>query len=183
MIITPNFHLGFVCKDLEKSIWWYKTFLNMHEKFTLYWGDMLPKNPEHRARMPEERLAELEARKDEKWIVYLEFDDCPGSFIELFNEPTAHVPHIPNQKVDLGYTHFGNTVDDVQAFYESVLAKGGEEYVMIRPQRNIDRTKAMWLQDPDGNQMEFIQFCEYSMPLIGRDLPEGVDFATVMNSL
>jgi len=183
MIITPNFHLGFVARDVEKSTWWYKTFLNMHEKFTLYWGDLLPKNEEHRSRMPAERLEMLEQRKDEKWITYLEFDDCPGTFVELFNMPTAHVHHLPNQEVDFGYTHYGHTVDDVQAFYESVLAKGGEEYVIFPPRPNIDRTKSLWLKDPDGNEMEFIQYSEYAMPLIGRDLPEGVDFAEIMSKL
>ena len=121
-------HLGFNCKDLEKSIWWYETFLGCKEKFTLYWGDLMPKNEEMRARMDPERIQYLEGIKDEKWIVYMEVMDCPGTFIELFNEPTAHVPHLPDQEVDLNYTHYAHTVDDVQAFYESVLAKGGEEY-------------------------------------------------------
>lgn len=183
MITKPNFHLGFNCKDLEKSIWWYKTFLGCHEKFTLYWGDMLPKNPEHRAHMDPERLAMLEKLKDDKWIVYLEVDDCPGYFIELFNEPTAHVPHIPDQSVDLNFTHYAHNVDSVQAFYESVLAKGGEEYVWLPPRGNIDRTRCMWLQDPDGNKMEFIEYTEYSMQIIGRDLPEGVDFSDVMKKM
>ena len=102
--------------------------------------------------------------------------DCPGTFIELFNEPTAHIPHLPDQAVDLNYTHYAHTVDDVEAFCQSVLEKGGEEYIWLTPRLNIDRTKAMWLMDPDGNKMEFIEYNEYSMELIGRDLPEGVDF-------
>lgn len=180
MIKNANMHLGFNCKDLEKSMWWYETFLGCHEKFTLYWGDMIPRNPEHLKNMDPERLAYLEKIKDEKWIVYMEFEDCPGTFVELFNEPTANVPHIPDQSVDLNYTHYAHTVDNVQAFYESVLAKGGEEYVYLPPRLNIDRTRAMWLQDPDGNRMEFIEYNPYSMELIGREVPEGVDVFGMM---
>ena len=53
---------------------------------------------------------------------------------------------------------------------------GGGNFWRGRSSENIDRTKAMWLMDPDGNKMEFIEYNEYSMELIGRDLPEGVDF-------
>ena len=176
MITKANMHLGFNCKDLEKSMWWYETFLGCKEKFTLYWGDLLPKDEEMRSRMDPERIAYLESIKDDKWIVYMEVMDCPGTFIELFNEPTAHIPHLPDQAVDLNYTHYAHTVDDVEAFCQSVLEKGGEEYIWLTPRLNIDRTKAMWLMDPDGNKMEFIEYNEYSMELIGRDLPEGVDF-------
>ncbi len=30
-------------------------------------------------------------------------------FVELFNEPTAHVPHVPDQSVDLNYTHYAHS--------------------------------------------------------------------------
>lgn len=176
MIVQPNMHLGFNCQNLEKSIEWYKKFLNCREKFTLYWGDLIPGKEEMRAKISADTFAELQRRKKEKWIVYLEFADCPGSFIELFNEPTAHEVHIPDQKRDLNYTHFAHVVDDVGKFYKEVIQKGGASYVWVKPQLNIDRTKAMWLQDPDGNRMEFIEYTPYSMQRIGKELPVGVDF-------
>ena len=72
MIVQANSHIGFNCKNLEKSIQFYKDVVGLKEKFRLYYGDMIPKNPEHRARMAPQRLAELEALKDRIWIVYLE---------------------------------------------------------------------------------------------------------------
>ena len=39
---------------------------------------------------------------------------------------------------------------------------------------NIDRTFAFWLQDPDGNRMEFIQYTDMSMQKIGREMPGGL---------
>ena len=75
MIITPNMHLGFNCKDLEKSIQWYETFLNCKEKFTIYYGDMIPDSEERRANMDKDRIKYLESIRDVKWIVYMEFQD------------------------------------------------------------------------------------------------------------
>ena len=100
MITKANMHLGFNCRDLDKSMWWYETFLGCHEKFTLYWGDMIPKNPEHLKGMDPERLAYLEKIKDEKWIVYMEFEDCPGSFVELFNEPDAQKSNTETEETE-----------------------------------------------------------------------------------
>ena len=80
MIITPNMHLGFNCKDLEKSIQWYETFLNCKEKFTIYYGDMIPDSEERRANMDKDRIKYLESIRDVKWIVYMEFQDAPGYF-------------------------------------------------------------------------------------------------------
>ena len=146
MIITPNMHLGFNCKDLEASIRWYETFLNCREKFTIYYGDMIPDNAARRAAMDPERLKYLESVK----------------------------PRVPVEHRDLNYTHFAHVVDDVQAFYREVLAKGGKEWVYLPPQPNIDRTFAFWLQDPDGNRMEFIQYTDMSMQKIGREMPGGL---------
>lgn len=85
MIINPNMHLGFNCKNLEKSKKWYETFLNCKEKFTIFYGDMIPDNQEMFEAMDKDRLSFLEENKDVPWIVYLEFQDAPGNFIELFN--------------------------------------------------------------------------------------------------
>lgn len=173
MILQANMHLGFNCKNLEKTMTFYETFFGCKEKFSLYYGDLIPQDEKRKATIEPELLAEWERLKDVKWIVYMEYQ--PGVFIELFNEVTAHVPHIPEQSRDLNFTHFAILVDDLQAFYQSVLEKGGEQYVILKPQPNVDRTYGMWLQDPDGNKMEVMQYTEYSMQLIGRDLPEGAE--------
>ena len=174
MIIIPNMHLGFNCKDLEKSIQWYETFLNCKEKFTIYYGDMIPDSEERRANMDKDRIKYLKSIRDVKWIVYMEFQDAPGHFVELFNTLDATEPRVPVEHRDLNYTHFAHVVDDVQAFYEEVLQKGGKDSVYLPPMPNIDRTFAFWLQDPDGNRMEFIQYTDMSMQKIGREMPGGL---------
>lgn len=183
MIINPNMHLGFNCKNLEKSKKWYETFLNCKEKFTIFYSDMIPDNQEMLEAMDKDRLSFLEENKDVPWIVYMEFQDAPGNFIELFNTIGANIPHVPCEQTDLNFTHFAHTVDDVQKFYEEVLAKGGEDSVYLAPAANIDRTEAMWLQDPDGNRMEFIEYTDLSMQRIGREMPNDMTLSEFFKSI
>ena len=103
MIVQPNSHLGFVCHDLDRSVQFYEEILGCKEKFSLYYGDMIPPTAEERAQIPPEVMARLETVKDVRWIVYLEWMD--GYFIELFNEVDAHIDN-PYDPAHYGYTHF-----------------------------------------------------------------------------
>ena len=169
MIVQANSHIGFNCKNLENSIQFYKDVVGLKEKFRLYYGDMIPKDPERRAKMDPERLKELEQLKDRTWIVYLEWLD--GYFIELFDEVKAHVENLPDD-TKYGYTHFGIVVDDIEAFYQELVARGGEEIIDIPPQPCIDRNKSMWFHDPDGNKIEVHEYGPTAMQKVGREVPE-----------
>jgi len=176
MKIQPNAHIGFVCKDLEKSVDFYKNILGMKEKFILYYGDMIPKEPERLKEIPQERLDFLEKNKDVKWIVYLEWTTGPeGYFIELFNEIGAHIENLPS-KEKFGINHIDIVVDDIHEFYNKMVEKGKEDYIDIVPGPSICRSYTMWFHDPDGNQIEVHQYTDLSMQLIGRELPEGVEW-------
>ena len=142
---------------------------DVDKKFRLYYGDMLPKHPEHRAKLDPQRLQELEQLKDRTWIVYLEWLD--GYFIELFDEVKAHLDNLPDD-IKYGYTHFALVVDDIQAFYEELIARGGKEIIDIPPQPCIDRNKSMWFHDPDGNKIEVHEYSQTAMQKVGRELPK-----------
>lgn len=88
MIVQANSHLGFVCHDLDKSVQFYEEILGCKEKFSLYYGDMIPPTAEERAQIPPEVMARLETVKDVRWIVYLEWMD--GYFIELPSNAVTH---------------------------------------------------------------------------------------------
>jgi catechol 2,3-dioxygenase-like lactoylglutathione lyase family enzyme len=171
MLLMPYMHLGFNCKNLDESVEFYKKFFGCKEKFSLFYGDMIPNNKEHQSNLEPEFLKFLQVHKDIRWIVYLEWNN--GVFIELFNEISAKIPHIPQQSRDLNYTHFSMLTDDIEEFYQQFLEKGGREYVDLSPRPNVDRTYAFWFHDPDGNKVEVIQYTEYSMQIIGRTLPPG----------
>lgn len=171
MIVQANSHIGFNCKDLDRSIRFYEDVLGLKEKFSLYYGDMIPPDPEMRAKMDPARLEELEKNKDVRWIIYLEWRD--GFFIELFNELKAHIENLPDD-TKYGYTHFGLVVDDIQGFYQMLIDKGAGEYVDIPPQPCIDRNKSMWFHDPDGNKIEVHEYGPTAMQKVGREIPGEV---------
>lgn len=165
MITKANVHMGFNCKYFEKTAQFYKEILGCKEKFTLYYGDLIPKTEERLATVSEEQVKEWEAHKNEKWFVYLEWID--GYFIELFNEYTAHVENKIAPKLNYGYTHFAFCVDDIQEFYEELLKKGAGSYIDLIPEKSIDGNYVMWLHDPEGNRMEVLQYTEHSRQLGG----------------
>lgn len=166
MIVKANVHLGFNCKDLEKTAQFYKDFLGCKEAFTLYYGDLIPRDPERLAKMSAKKLEERRQRKDVKWLIYLEWID--GYYIELFNEYTVHVENKVDPKLNYGYTHFAFVVDDIQEFYQSFLEKGGEEYIETTPEKAIDGNYIMWFHDPEGNRVEVQQYTERSMQKSGK---------------
>jgi catechol 2,3-dioxygenase-like lactoylglutathione lyase family enzyme len=93
------------------------------------------------------------------WLVYLRV--APGQFIELF--PRAQGPS--DRPTNAGYCHFCLEVDDIQELYRALLESGltprGE------PKLGADGSWQLWIEDPDGNPIEFHQFTPDSMQLKG----------------
>lgn len=170
MIIKANTHLGFNCKELEKTVNFYKDILGCKEKFTLYYGDLIPKDEKRLATILAELLTEWEKRKEAAWLVYLEWMD--GYFIELFNEYTVHIENKTDPKLNYGYTHFAFVVDDIEEYYESLIKKGAEEYIDSKPEKAIDGNYVMWFHDPEGNRVEVQQYTEHSLQIGGKGWDE-----------
>ena len=166
MIVRANSHLGFVCHDLDRSVNFYEEVLGCREKFSLYYGDMIPKDPEDLKQVPPDVLARLEELRNVRWIVYLEWMD--GYFIELFHEVDACQENPYNPR-NYGFTHFSFVVDDIHKFYSELIGKGLEGIIDVTPQLNCDKTWAMWFHDPDGNRIEVHQYTERSFQRIGRN--------------
>lgn len=166
MIIKANTHLGFNCKNLEKSVWFYEIVLGCKKKFTMYYGDLLSDDPKRSAGVSAELIAAWKKYRDVKWFVYLEWMD--GYFIELFNTYTAQVENKVDAVNNYGYTHFAFVVDDVEKFYQELLDKGAEEYIDRTPEPAIDGNYNIWIHDPDGNPMEVQQYTSDSMQLGGK---------------
>lgn len=166
MIIKANTHLGFNCKELEKTVNFYKEILGCKEKFTLRYVDLIPKDEKRLATIP----AEWEKRKEVTWLVYLEWMD--GYFIELFNEYTVHIENKMDPKLNYGYTHFAFVVDDIEEYCESLIKKGAEEYIDSKPEKAIDGNYVMWFHDPEGNRVEVQQYTEHSLQMGGKGWDE-----------
>lgn len=166
MIVKPNAHLGFVCKDLDRTQKFYEDVLGCREKFTLYYGDLIPEDdPERLAAMDPEDLKRLKEIADVRWIVYLEWSE--GFFIELFHEVGAHVEN-PYDPEKYGFTHYDIVVDDIHAFRQQLEERGAAGCIDIEPGPSVDRNYTMWFHDPEGNRIEVHQYGPEAMQLVGR---------------
>ena len=166
MIVKPNAHLGFVCKDLDRTQKFYEDVLGCREKFTLYYGDLIPEDdPERLFAMDPADLRRLEEIADVRWIVYLEWSE--GFFIELFHEVGAHVEN-PYDPEKYGFTHYDIVVDDIHAFRQQLEERGAGECIDIEPGPSVDRNYTMWFHDPEGNRIEVHQYGPEAMQLVGR---------------
>lgn len=101
MIVQANSHLGFVCHDLDKSVQFYEEILGCREKFSLYYGDMIPPTAEERAKIPSEVMARLEELRSVRWIVYLEWIHDHGLRTAAFSGLTLTV--LPKTQINGGF--------------------------------------------------------------------------------
>lgn len=168
MKIKAFSHLGFNCKDIEKSIAFYRDILGCTEKFTLTYGDMAKSvESEYAAegKKPPFFVKALHKMADTKWAVYMQWTE--DSFIELMHIMGANKRRIPGQK-DLNYTHYSLEVDDIQAFRHELIARGGADYLDTEISMGSDNTLQFWMHDPDGNKFEIMEYTPESMQVVGR---------------
>jgi len=126
-MITGLGHIAFRITDLEKSLDFYCNKLGFREAFRL------------------EREGEYSP-----WIVYLQI--APNQFIELF--PGAQGENLTRGRA-VGYNHFCLVVDDLPATLAEFAARGLP--ITGSPQKGLDSNWQYWIDDPDGNAIEFMQ--------------------------
>jgi len=103
------------------------------------------------------------------WLVYLRVTD--EQFIEIF--PGAENDRAPGWN-DNAITHVCLTVDDLDAAVERVTAAGIP--LLIEKKTAVDGNKQAWIEDPDGNRIEFMQINPESMQMkaIARLRAQGI---------
>ncbi len=162
-------HLGFNCKDIVKSIAFYRDILGCEEKFTLTYNDMaddLTCKAVAAGKKPGILIKAMRFMGKKTWLTYMSWGD--NSFIELFSIPAAKRKRIPDPKNDLNYTHFALEVSDLNAFREQVICSGGAAYLDTEISMGVDNTWQMWMHDPDGNPFEVMQYTPQSYQITGR---------------
>jgi len=101
---------------------------------------------------------------DENGVVKMAYlQVCDGVFIELF----ATGIHQPERKHYLiGFHHLCFEVEDIHAAEANMRAKGYE----IRTPAKLggDGSWQFWVNDPDGNPIEFMQYTENSRQVTGK---------------
>ena len=162
-------HVGFNVRDLEKSLHFYCDILGCTEKFTLTYGDMVADiEAENQALGKKEPffLSALRKEASRKWSVYVQLPGC-NSFIELFDQMG-----VKNRKastnMDMGFTHFSLEVNDIHAFRQNIIQRGGREYLDTDIKLGLDNTWQMWMHDPDNNLFEIMEYTTDSYQITGK---------------
>ncbi|MDO8751217.1 MAG: VOC family protein [Dehalococcoidia bacterium] len=140
-------HTGFVVEDIERSLAFYRDLLGLQvERDGVMEGDF---------------ISNLTGFADARLrIVYLGNGDGRHS-VELIQylNPVGARPQRPNRN-DVGVTHLGIIVDDLESLHRSLSAKG-VSFVSPPAYRSEARYPwaacAAYVRDPDGNYLEFIE--------------------------
>lgn len=162
-------HLGFNCKDIDRSIAFYRDILGCKVKFIMTYGDMIDdikKTAKEKGEKEPFYLKAMEKMKDTKWSVYMSWTE--NTFIELFYIPRARKKNIPDPTNGLNYTHYSLQASDLKKFREQVIARGGAPYIDKEIAMGMDNTWVMWMKDPDGNPFEIMEYTPDSYQVKGR---------------
>lgn len=140
-------HTGFVVNDLNRSLEFYRDLLGLEvERDQILEGEFISELVGY----PNARLH----------IVYLGLGDMKHS-VELIQylNPAGASPSIPERN-QIGASHLGIIVDDLDQFYSELSSKG-IRFVSppaIRPNAAYPMArKGCYVQDPDGNWLELLE--------------------------
>lgn len=136
-------HTAYMVRDMEKALHFYCDILGFKKIFT------------------------LETDAGEPWIIYLEI--APKHYIELFyaKADTQDVQlGRDNMGKRIGYMHLCLEVTGMPELEEHLRANGVE--ILSPTHMGIDDTWQMWIEDPDGNPIEFHEYTDKSYQLVGK---------------
>ena len=140
-------HTGFVVSDMERSLAYYRDLLGLSiERDQVLEGDFISEVVGY----PDARLH----------IVYLGIGDQRHS-VELIQylNPAGDAAALP-ERHQVGASHLGIIVDDLDAFYADLSAKGARfvSPPATRPNPVYPAaSKGCYMQDPDGNWLELLE--------------------------
>ena len=161
-------HLGFNCKNLKKTMYFYTHILGAKEKFYLTYGDIADDKEKEAIEKGEPVpgfVKQLRKFQDRKWSVYLQWTD--HSFIELFDQMGAFLKRVPGS-IDLNYTHFSLEVENIRDFRKMIISRGGSNFLDTPITLGMECTWQMWMHDPEGNKFEIMEYTPQSYQVIGR---------------
>jgi lactoylglutathione lyase len=134
-------HLNFVTNDLEKIIDFYVNKLGMKVKFT------------------------LDNKEGQPFGYYFECGN--SSFLEFFDQAmAAEVWGGKVEKLANGtqYRHFCLEVTGLDEYCKGLRSKGVE---VAEIALGMDNSRQAWIADPDGNQIELMEYGPSSLQLTG----------------
>jgi len=169
MKITNTAHASYGVSDLKKTVDFYCGCLGLKRKFSLTFGDFqqsIRNRYESEEAIPEAQkafIASMEEKKDEIWLTYIEV--APHQYLEFFPREAEWVGG--NSSKRNGYVHLALEVDDIHAARQELVEKGVE---CTEANFGIENTWQFWIKDPDGNEIELMQYTTESFQLTGNEL-------------
>ena len=164
MKMTHIAHLSLYTEHVEEMLDFYCNKLGLKRCFTLnmdYPYQMALKDSENLDLSEEFRLLrkneakQMEDQRDMMWLTYLKVAD--GEFIELFR---AYQPlesgNVRLGTARLGYSHMSIEVENIAQAVAELERKGVQFRTPIA--FGPDFAYQCWLDDPDGNQIELMQY-------------------------
>jgi lactoylglutathione lyase len=112
----------------------------------------------YRGRLGFEEMMRLHHDDGELWLVYLRITDT--QFLELF--PNGEGDRAPDRN-RTAVNHFCLECTDLEAT-ASVLRAAGIA-LTVEPKTGADHNRQCWIEDPDGNRIEFMQMAPNSMQI------------------
>lgn len=110
----------------------------------------------YRDRLGFEEMMRLDREDGSLWLVYLRITDT--QFLELF--PGGEGERSPGPE-RTAVNHFCLECRDLDATAAFLCAAGVT--LTVEPKMGLDRNRQCWIEDPDGNRIEFMQMADDAM--------------------
>lgn len=157
-------HVTFTCKDFPAMRSFYRDTLGLKELFLLPYNDVILKGFQNSG------YDITGFKPGDLWIAYMQV--APKQFVELFNLPYNG----DNETQNAGFHHFSLRVEDIEEAAQELDAKGVKLYNgptwQNKPMEPKDAVKqrqcgslAFYIHDPEGNEIEIIQYTADSQQL------------------
>lgn len=162
-------HLAFQVKDMEAMLRFYRDALGFRQICDTTYDlalNHIQKQLESAAGPAREGLAAVEREFADKagkpWFVYLRITD--DQLLELFYADETSDSFRPDGG---SYRHLSLEVEDIEQARRELLEAG----VMLKTEVYIgaDATKTLWITDPEGNEIELMEYTADSLQLLRRE--------------
>ncbi len=148
-------HISFFAKDLNVIKDFYENKLGLKVKMAVKYKAYL--------NQPSSGYYNQALKTPEDYCI-LYFEIAPMQFIEFFPFFEGLEPH-DKPFTHVGYSHFGVIVDDIHKTRDEFVEKGVK--ILTEPKIGNSHTWQMWIEDPEGNKIEFMQYTEQSYQVVG----------------
>lgn len=162
-------HLAFQVRDMEAMLHFYRDQLGFKQICDTTYDLALARV---RKQIPTAEGPALEglkgvernfaAKEGQPWFVYLRIND--SQLLELFYPDEEYLA----QAAGPGrYRHLSLEVDDIQKAHQDLVDAGVT--IHSGPYTGADGTWTMWIADPEGNEIEIMEYTANSLQLLGRE--------------